>query len=150
MTDPIEQQRKINDLELTVRTIQEMLPDLPTSQLHKWYAIGRTFLAHIEEEMKATQLHTCRICFFEEWGYRDELPVSWYKKGNAEICFQHEYADSERLLKDAGYEDDAFFPPEIPQASVGGLKTHMEKNLPPPKTEEENTLEELMDLLWTK
>jgi hypothetical protein len=147
MTDPIEKQKKINDLELTVRTIQEMLPELPTSQLHKWYAIGRTFLAHVEQEMKATCLHTCRICFFEEWGYRDDLPVSWYKKGDAEICFQHEYDQAEKLLKDAGYEVDAFFPPEPAQITPEGLKVHMEKNLPPPATEAEQTLEELMDLI---
>lgn len=146
MTDPIKKQTKINDLELTVRTIQEMLPELSTPQLHKWYAIGRTFLAHVEQEMKATQLHTCRICFIEEWGYRDELPVSWYKKGDAEICFQHEYDKSEQLLKDAGYEVDAFFPPEIPEVTLGGLKVAME-HLPPPPSEAEKTLEELMDLI---
>lgn len=146
MTDPIKKQTKINDLELTVRTIQEMLPELSTAQLHKWYAIGRTFLAHVEQEMKATQLHTCRICFFEEWGYRDEIPVSWYKKGDAEICFQHEYDQAEKLLKDAGYEVDAFFPPEIPPISVGALKVSMD-NLPEAPTEAEQTLEELMDLI---
>lgn len=147
MTDPVQKQRKINDLELTVRTIQEMLPELSTTQLQKWYSIGRTFLAHVEQEMKATTLHVCRICFFEEWGYRDDLPVSWYKKGEAEICFQHEYDQAEKLLKEAGYEVDAFFPPEQARITPEGLKVHMEKNLPPEKTEEEQTLDELMDLV---
>lgn len=143
MPDP-NPQKRINDLELTVRTIQEMLPELPTSQLQKWYSIGRTFLAHVEQEMKATHLHTCRICFFEEWGYRDELPSFWYKKGSAEICFKHEYKDAEKLLKDAGYEEDAFFPEEVQPVTVEGLKVHMEKNLPPPKDETEQDYDDLL------
>lgn len=147
MTDPIEKQRKINDLELTVRTIQEMLPELPTSQLQKWYGIGRTFLAHVEQEMKAVSLHTCALCFFEEWGYRDDLPVSWYKKGDAEICFSHSYEDAEKELKAQKRDTDAFFPPEQGAITPEGLKVHMEKNLPPPATEAEQTLEELMDLI---
>lgn len=146
MTDPITQHRKINDLELTLRTIQEMLPELSTAQLHKWYAIGHTFVAHVEQEMKATHLHTCKICFIQEWGYRDELPSAWYQKGSAEICFQHEYNESEQLLKDAGFEDDAFFPPEIPSPSLGALKVAM-ANLPPPPSEVEKTVDELMALL---
>ena len=136
----------MTDLELTVRTIEEMLPDMPTAGLQKWKGILQSALIKIDKELTATCLHTCRICFHEEWGYRDELPSMWYKKGDAEICFQHEYDKAEQLLKDAGYEVDAFFPPEIPPVTVEGLKVVMD-HLPPPKTEEEDTLEELLDLL---
>lgn len=136
-------QRKINDLELTVRTIEDMLPDMPTSGLQKWQGIFHTALAKIEKELTATMLHTCQICFFQEYGYRDELPSSWYKKGDAHICFQHEYAESEKLLKDAGFEVDAFFPPEIPAPTLGSLKVAMD-NLPPPKDETDQTYDDLL------
>jgi hypothetical protein len=139
-------QKKINELELTVRTIDEMLPDMPTKALQKWQGILRTALLKVEKELTATYQHTCKICFFQEYGYRDELPSFWYKKGDATICFKHEYKDSEKLLKDAGYEVDAFFPPEIPAPSVEGLKVTMD-HLPPPKTETDHTLEELMELI---
>ena len=136
-------QKKINELEITVRTIEEMLPDLPTKQLQKWYAIFHTALAKIEKEKKATSLHTCALCFHQEWGYRDDLPVSWYKKGDAEICFQHEYADAEKELKAMGKSTDAFFPPEDAPVTVEGLKVVME-HLPPPKTEVDQTYDELL------
>lgn len=138
--------RKMNDLELTVRTIEEMIPEMPTKSLQKWQGILRTALLKVERELTASFEHTCKICFFQEWGYRDELPSFWYKKGDAEICFKHEYNESEKLLKDAGYEVDAFFPPEIPTVTVDNLKVTME-HMPPPPTEAEQTLEELMDLI---
>ena len=140
-------QKKINDLELTVRTIEEMLPDLPTKQLQKWQGIFKTALLKTEKELTAVSLHTCALCFFEEWGYRDDLPVSWYKKGDAEICFSHSYEDAEKELKAQKRDTDAFFPPEQAAVTVEGLKVHMDKNLPPPATEAEQTLEELMDLI---
>lgn len=136
----------MTELELAVRAIDDMVTDLPTSQLQKWQGILRTALLKVEEELTATHLHTCVICFFKEWGYRDELPSAWYKKGDAEICFQHEYDQAERLLKEAGYEVDAFFPPEVTAPSVGSLKVTME-NMPPPPDESEKTLDELMDLI---
>lgn len=136
----------MTDLELAVRTIDEMVPDMPTESLKKWKGILTTALLKINKELTATQLHTCKICFLEEFGYRDELPVSWYKKGSAEICFQHKYDESEKLLKDAGHEGDAFLPPEVPKTTIESLKTKM-NNLPPPTPEAEETLEELMDLL---
>lgn len=139
-------QKRVNDLELTVRTIDDMLPDMPTEGLQKWQGILRTTLTKIEKELTNTMLHTCAICFFQEYGYRDELPSAWYKKGDAHVCFQHEYAESEKLLKEAGRDVDAFFPPEIPKPTVGALKTTME-NLPPPPTEKDHTYQELMDLL---
>lgn len=135
----------MTDLELAVRAIDDMLPEMPTPALQKWQAILKTALIKVEKELTNSCLHTCRICFLEEWGYRDELPSSWYKKGDAEICFQHEYNQAEKLLKDAGYEVDAFFPPEIPPVTVGGLKVAMD-HLPEKKPEDE-TFKELMDLL---
>ncbi len=136
-------QRKINDLELTVRTIVEMLPDLPTKQLQKWQGIFRTALLKTEKELTATSLHTCVLCFHQEWGYRDDLPASWYQKGEAEICFAHEYAEAEKELKAMGDDTNAFFPPEIPAPTVEGLKVAME-HLPPPKDETDQTYDDLL------
>lgn len=136
----------MGELELTVRAIDEMIPDLPTVQLQKWQGILQTALLKVEKELTATHLHTCVLCFSKEWGYRDELPSAWYKKGDAEICFQHEYEESEKLLKEAGHEVDAFLPPEMTAPSVESLKVTM-NNLPSPAIENEQTLEELMDLL---
>jgi len=136
----------MTDLELTVRTIEEMLPDMPTAGLQKWKGILQSALIKIDKELTAVCLHTCVICFHEEWGYRDDLPVSWYKKGNAEICFQHEYDKAEELLRGAGWTDDAEEPVEIEPVGVENLKVAMD-HLPPPPTDQEQTLEELMDLL---
>lgn len=138
-------QKKINDLELAVRVIDEMLPDMPTKALQKWQGILGTALAKVNKELTASHLHTCKICFFQEWGYRDELPSMWYRKGDAEICFQHEYAQAEKLLKEAGHEVDAFFPPEVPEVTPEALKVTMDHL--PVKNEKDDTLEELMDLL---
>lgn len=137
---------KMNELELAVRTIDEMIPEMSTAKLQKWQGILRTALAKVETEMTATMLHTCQICFFQEYGYRDEPPSAWYRKGDAEICFQHDYAQAERLLKDAGREVDAFFPPEVAAPTPGSLKTVLE-NLPPPPEKHEDSLEELMAMV---
>jgi hypothetical protein len=141
--DPIKKQRKINDLELAVRTIDDMLPEMSTPALQKWQGILRTALLRVEKELTATSLHTCVLCFCQEWGYRDDIPASWYKKGNAEICFNHEYAEAEKELKAMKRDTDAFFPPEIPAPTVEGLKVMM-NNLPPAKTETDHTYEELL------
>lgn len=141
MPDP--NPKKINELELTVRTIEDMIPDMPTKSLQKWQGILRTALLKVERELTASFEHTCKICFFKEWGYRDELPSFWYKKGSAEICFKHEYKDAEKLLKDAGYEEDAFFPEEVQTPTLEGLKVQME-HLPPPKSETEQTYDDLL------
>lgn len=143
MIDPVQKQRKINDVELAVRTIEEILPEMPTKQLQKWQGIFRTALLKTEKELTATSLHTCVLCFTQEWGYRDDLPVSWYQKGDAEICFSHEYAEAEKELKAMGDDTNAFFPPEIPPIGVEHLRVAMD-HLPPAKTEVEHTLEELM------
>lgn len=137
---------KINELELAVRTIEEMLPDMPTASLQKWQGIFKSALAKVEKEMTTTYLHTCHICFFQEYGYRDESPSAWYRKGDAEICFQHDYSQAERLLKEAGREVDAFFPPETATPSVKSLAVMME-DLPPPPEKHEQSLEELMALI---
>jgi len=136
-------QKKINDLELTVRTIEDMLPDLPTKQIQKWHGIFQTALLKTEKELTATSLHTCALCFHQEWGYRDDLPISWYQKGDSEICFQHEYNEAEKELKAMGNTTDAFFPPEEEIVTVEGLKVAMD-NLPPPKTEADYTYDELL------
>jgi len=138
---------RMGNFEFTVRTIPELFPEMTTAQLQKWHGILRTTQLKLEEELKSTALHTCRICFLEEWGYRDDLPVSWYKKGEAEICFSHDYETAETLLRDAGYTEDAEEIPEQAPVTVEGLTVHMDKNLPPPATETERTLEELMDIL---
>jgi hypothetical protein len=139
--------KKINELELTVRTIEDMLPDMPTKSLQKWKGILHTALLKVEKELTAVSLHTCALCFTQEWGYRDDLPTSWYQKGDSEICFQHEYNEAEKELKAMGNDTDAFFPPEIAPVSVESLRVHMEHNLAPPATEQEQTLDELMALI---
>lgn len=141
--DPMKKQRKINDVELAVRTIEDILPEMPTAQLQKWQGIFRTALLKTEKELTATCLHTCALCFTQEWGYRDDLPVSWYQKGDSEICFSHEYAEAEKELKAMGNDEDAFFPPEIPTVGVENLKVAME-HLPPAKTETEQSYEDLL------
>lgn len=143
MIDPIERQKRVNYLELTVRTIDDMLPDMPTPALQKWQAILHTALVKVEKELTATYLHTCTICFLQEYGYRDELPSAWYKKGDAEICFQHDYDQAEQLLKEAGHPVDAFFPPESPGISVDALRVTMD-NLPPAPAQKDQTYEELL------
>lgn len=136
----------MTDPELAIRTIDELIPMMGTQQLKKWKGILHTALIKVDKELTSTMLHTCEICFYQEWGYRDELPSGWYGKGDAQICFQHEYAEAEKLLKEAGRDVDAFFPPEIPEITVDTLKVQME-HLPPPKEEVEQTLEELMELI---
>lgn len=138
--------RKMHEFELTVRTIDDMLPDMPTKRLQEWQGVLRSALVKVEKELTSTYLHTCKICFFQEYGYRDELPSFWYRKGEAEICFQHEYDQAEKLLKEAGHEVDAFFPPEAAPPSVDALKVQMD-NLPPPKSEQDQAYDELMALL---
>ena len=146
MTDPVNNEKRMGNFEFTVRHIPELLPDMPTSRLRDWKAILQTALAHVDKELTSTCLHTCRICFMEEWGYRDELPSFWYYKGDAEICFNHEYKDAEKLLKDAGYEVDAFFPPDVPNVSVDALELQM-KNLPPAPSQTDQAYQDLLDEL---
>jgi len=91
----------MTDPELTVRTIETMLPQISTAQLHKWKAIFTTAVLKIDRELESLHIHTCTICFLQEYGWRNELPVSWFQKGDAEICFQHDYNAVDALLEDA-------------------------------------------------
>lgn len=92
---------KINDLELAVRTIEDLLPDLPTKSLQKWLGIFNTAAIKIEQELNSTQMHACGVCGFEEYGYRTELPVGWREKGDLTICFNHEDNEVAELLQKA-------------------------------------------------
>lgn len=80
----------MNDLELAVRTIENNLDQLPTRSLQKWKSILDTVLVKIEDELNSSQMCTCGVCGFEEYGYRLELPVAWREKGDLVICFKHE------------------------------------------------------------
>ena len=143
MTNKIPQKR-MHEFELTVRTIEDLLPDMPTSGLQKWKAIVHTLELKIDEELKNTKLHTSRLSFFQEWGYRDELPSFWYGKGDSVICFQHTYEEATKALNEMGEETDAFLPEEPQPVTVEGLKVHMEKNLPAPKSEQEQDYADLL------
>lgn len=92
---------QINDLELAVRTIENLLPDLPNKSLEKWKGIFTTALIKIEDEMNSTKMHTCGVCGFEEYGYRTDLPIAWREKGDLTICFNHEDNEVAELLQKA-------------------------------------------------
>lgn len=83
----------MTDLELAVRTIEDILPEMPTKGLQKWKGILTTALLKIEAELGAVQEHVCTVCLFKEFGYRTELPVGWREKGDLVICFNHEDAE---------------------------------------------------------
>lgn len=89
----------MNDLELAVRTIENIIPEMPTKALQKWLGILNTAAIKIERELQASSEHTCNACLFKEWGYRDELPIGWRQKNETVICFNHEEAEAEKLLK---------------------------------------------------
>ena len=114
---------QINDLELAVRTIEDLLPEMPTKSLQKWQGIFTTALVKLEAEMQSTQMHTCSVCGFEEYGFRTEMPVAWREKGDIKICFQHE----DKEVADA-------------------LATALEADKPKP-VDVEGTLNELLDEL---
>lgn len=91
----------MNDLELAVRTIEDMLPEMPTKGLQKWKSILETALVKIETELCANSEHTCGVCLLKEFGYRTELPVGWREHGDLTVCFHHEDADVAALLEEA-------------------------------------------------
>lgn len=91
----------MNNLELAVRTIESILPEMPTKGLQKWKGILTTALVKIEAELEAVAEHTCGVCLVKEFGYRTELPVGWREKGDLIICFNHEDAEIAKLLKEA-------------------------------------------------
>lgn len=80
----------MHDFELAVRTVEEILPQMPTKGLHKWKAILTTALLKIDAELEATNEHICDVCLFKEFGYRTELPMNWRERGDLVICFNHE------------------------------------------------------------
>lgn len=80
----------MNELELAVRTIEEILPDIPTKGLQKWKGILTTALIKIDAELESVKEHACGVCLFKEFGYRTELPIGWREKGDLIICWHHE------------------------------------------------------------
>lgn len=114
---------QMNDLELAVRTIENILPEMPTKGLQKWKGILTTALVKIEAELEVVAEHTCGVCLFKEFGYRMELPVGWREKGDLVICFNHEDNEVAAMLSQA-----------------------MEADKPEP-VDTEHTLEELMAIL---
>lgn len=91
----------MNDLELAVRTIENIIPDMPTKGLQKWKGILTTALVKIEAELEAVAEHTCGVCLFKEFGYRQELPVGWRERGDLVICFNHEDNEVAEALQKA-------------------------------------------------
>jgi hypothetical protein len=91
----------MNDLELAVRTIENILPEMPTKGLQKWKGILTTALVKIEAELDTVAEHTCTICLFKEFGFRTELPVGWRERGDLVICFQHEDAEVAEAMQKA-------------------------------------------------
>lgn len=97
---------QINDLELAVRTIEDILPEMPTKGLQKWKGILTTALVKIEAELETVAEHTCGVCLFKEFGYRTELPVGWRERGDLTICFKHEDNEIAEALKAALKADE--------------------------------------------
>jgi len=83
----------MTDLELAVRTIENILPDMPTKAIQKWLAILNTAAVKCEAELNSTKMHRCGVCGFEEYGYRTELPIAWREHGDLTICWNHEDAE---------------------------------------------------------
>jgi hypothetical protein len=83
----------MSDLELAVRTIESILPEMPTKSLQKWKGILETALAKVDAELEVVAEHTCGVCLLKEFGYRDEMPTGWRERGDIKICFQHEDAE---------------------------------------------------------
>lgn len=81
---------QINDLELAVRAIEEITAEMPTKALQKWRAIFTSAIIKIDAELGSTQINTCDVCGFQEYGFRTELPVAWRERGDLTICFKHE------------------------------------------------------------
>lgn len=99
----------MSDLELAVRTIENILPDMPTANIQKWLAILNTAAAKCEAELQSVAEHTCGVCLSKEFGYRTELPIGWREHGDLTICFNHEDNEVADLLKKA-LDDDQLEP----------------------------------------
>ena len=74
----------------TVRAIEEHLAVLPSSVLERWKGIFVTAAHKIDQELESTMMHRCDVCGDEEYGYRTELPIKWYTKGELTVCYNHE------------------------------------------------------------
>lgn len=74
----------------TVRSIEEHLAVLPSSILERWRGVFLTATLKIDQELESTMMHRCDVCGEEEYGYRTELPVMWYAKGEQTVCYRHE------------------------------------------------------------
>lgn len=99
----------MSDLELAVRTIENILPDMPTANIQKWLTILNTAAAKCEAELQSVAEHTCGVCLSKEFGYRTELPIGWREHGDLTICFNHEDNEVADLLKKA-LDDDQLEP----------------------------------------
>lgn len=95
----------MSDLELAVKTIEDILPEMPTKGIQKWKGILITALAKIEDELNSQKEHVCGVCLYKEFGYRTELPVGWREKGDLTICWHHEDNEVAKLLQKA-IDDD--------------------------------------------
>lgn len=91
----------MNDLELAVRTVEDILPDMPTKGLYKWKGILESAIAKIDRELDSAQMHACGVCGFEEYGHRTELPVGWRERGDLVLCFKHEDKEIAEILEKA-------------------------------------------------
>lgn len=80
----------MSDLELAVRGIEQIIPDLSDEKLNKWHGILTTALLKIEGEMRTVAEHICSVCLAKEYGHRDSLPVGWREHGDLKLCFGHE------------------------------------------------------------
>lgn len=102
----------MNDLELAVRTIENILPDMPTERVQKWKGILETALVKVDAELESVAEHTCSICASKEFGYRTELPAGWRERGDLIICFQHEDTEIAEAIETALAADKANEPSE--------------------------------------
>lgn len=92
---------KPGELELAIRTIEDMLPAMPTKNLLKWKGIFASALVKVDAELQAVQEHTCTVCLFKEFGFRTELPVGWREHGDLVVCFNHEDEQIAKALQKA-------------------------------------------------
>lgn len=74
----------------TVRAIEKHLAVLPSSVLERWKGVFITAAHKIDNELNSTMMHRCDVCGEEEYGYRTELPIQWYVKGELTVCYNHE------------------------------------------------------------
>lgn len=111
----------MNDLELAVRTIDEHAPQMSTEALQKWHSILRTALIKVEKELTAGAFHTCDMCFMQECGYRDEMPIAWHRVDGVIACFQHEYADVKKYAAEQNADEPFDSAPKSTEDSLEDL-----------------------------